>query len=90
MIQHAQLIEVAASDSDKNTEIVVEKKSESKEYDDFVEELPPNEPRYASVRKAVCVLWTLIDIPAMTAFTISSTKRVMRASGTSFASSHGQ
>ena len=34
-------------DSENNTEIVVEKKSESKEYDEFVEDLPPNEPRYA-------------------------------------------
>ena len=33
--------------SENNTEIVVEKKSESKEYDEFVEDLPPNEPRYA-------------------------------------------
>ncbi|CAO3633492.1 unnamed protein product [Mucor fragilis] len=33
--------------SDDNSEIVVEKKADSGDYDDFLAELPENEPRYA-------------------------------------------
>jgi len=33
--------------NDTNTEIVVEKTSESKDYDEFIGDLPPEEPRYA-------------------------------------------
>lgn len=32
---------------DNNAEIVVEKKAESGDYDDFLAQLPENEPRYA-------------------------------------------
>lgn len=32
---------------DDNKEIVVEKKAENSEYDEFLGELPENEPRYA-------------------------------------------
>jgi hypothetical protein len=44
---HAELKFIIYALSKDNTEIVVEKTSESSNYDDFVAELPPSDCRYA-------------------------------------------
>lgn len=82
--------------SDTNTEIVVEKTSENKDYDEFVEALPEAEPRYAVYGALISL--SPFDLPFGPPDVLTlglceqtlSTRRATRVSGTSSASSLGE